>query len=192
MKRLNLSSLLPGPFALPFKFNLKPRERFAVTIAAMVLLVLLVLQLIVFPTLDRRKRLKRTIESNTAALQEIQQLKTEYESMTRQTRNTENLLKRRSRSFTLFSFIDQLAGKVGIKNNIEYMKPSTANLKNSPLSLSMVEMKISALTIEQLTNFLYGVEDDAMMVWIKRISIQKGEKNVGLINTTLQVETIQQ
>ena len=192
MKNLNLPSIPSKPFSLPFNLNLKPREKLAVTIAGIVLLVFLVFQLVIFPTLDRRERLEAKIKSNTLALQEIRELKASYEALTRKSRDMDNRLKRRPKDFTLFSFIDKLAGKTGIKNNIEYMKPSTANLKNSSYTLSLVEMKISALTMEQLTFFLNGVEDDASMVWIKRISIQKGEKNAGLINATLQVETIQQ
>jgi len=192
MKSLNLGALSLKSISLPFKLNLQPRERLAVTIAGAVILVFLLFQLVIFPTIDRRDRLKNIIKSNALALQEIKTLQVEYEALTRNTRNMGGRLTRRPKNFTLFSFIDKLSGKTGIKNNIEYMKPSTANLKNSSYTLSMVEMKISALTMDQLTTFLHGVEDDETMVWIKRIAIQKAEKNVGLINTTLQVETIQQ
>jgi len=57
--------------------------------------------------------------------------------------------------------------------------------------LSTVEMKMNALTMEQLAAFLYGVEDYNNAVWIKRISISKGEKNQDLLNSILQVETFQ-
>jgi general secretion pathway protein M len=192
MKNLNLSSITPKNIALPFNLNLQPRERLAVMIAGAALLVFLIFQLLVFPSIDRRNRLKSRIQSNVSDLQEILTLKSEYEALTRYSRNMGDRLKRRPKNFTLFSFIDKLAGASGIKNNIEYMKPSTSNLKNSSFTLSLVEMKISSLTMEQLTNFLHGVENGDALVWIKRISIQKGDKNVSLINTTLQVETVQQ
>jgi general secretion pathway protein M len=192
MKNLNLSSITPKNIALPFNLNLQPRERLAVMIAGAALLVFLIFQLLIFPSINRRDRLKNRIAANVSALKEISALKSEYEALTQYSRNMGDRLKRRPKNFTLFSFIDKLAGTSGIKNNIEYMKPSTSNLKNSSLTLSLVEMKISSLTMEQLTNFLHGVENGDAQVWIKRISIQKGDKNVGLINTTLQVETVQQ
>ena len=71
------------------------------------------------------------------------------------------------------------------------MKPSTSNLKNSSYTLSTVEIKLTSLTMEQLTVFLYGIEDPPNMVWIKRISISKGDKNESLLNSVLQVETFQ-
>ena len=82
-----------------------------------------------------------------------------------------------------------MAGTGGIKSNIVYMKPSTSNLKNSSFTLSTVEIKLNALTMEQLTAFLYGIEDSANMVWIRRLSISKSDNNPNLLNSVLQVET---
>jgi len=192
MKNLNLTSITPKSVALPFNLNLQPREKIAVAIGASVLVVFLFFQLIIFPSINRRENLRKQIKTNVAALEEIKALKAQYQALTSNSRNMESRLKRRPKSFTLFSHIDKLAGQSGIKNNIEYMKPSTTNLKNSSYSLSLVEMKISTLTMDQLTTFLHGVENSGSLVWIKRISIKKGDQRVGLINTTLQVETIQQ
>jgi general secretion pathway protein M len=71
------------------------------------------------------------------------------------------------------------------------MKPSSTNLKGSPYSLSIVEMKINNLTMEQLVNFLQGVETSQDMIWVKRVSLAKGEKEGQLIDAVLQVETFQ-
>ena len=121
----------------------------------------------------------------------MQLLQAEYQSLTRNARNDEAQLKKRAKGFRLFSFLDGLAGQSNIKSNIIYMKPSTSNLKNSPYTLSTVEMKINDLTMEQLLNFLYGVENSPNMVWVKRISISRGEKEEDLLNAILQVETYQ-
>ena len=177
--------------ALPFNINLQRREKWAVMAAATVLALFLVFELIIFPVMDSGDSLRSQIKSKTRALQEMYQLKAEYESLSRYSRQMENGIKLRPKNFTLFSFIDKLAGSSGIKSNIVYMKPSSSNLKNSSYSLSIVEIKLTSLTMEQLTAFLYGIEDQANMVWIKRISISKGEKNESLLNSVLQVETFQ-
>jgi hypothetical protein len=52
-------------------------------------------------------------------------------------------------------------------------------------------MKLEAITLEQLTTFLYGVETSENMVDINKIAISKTEKIQGLINAVLQVETIE-
>ncbi len=177
--------------SLPFKINLQRREKMAVTAAAIAVAVFMVLQVIVFPIIDRGDILRDQIKSKTQALQEMQTLKAEYQSFSHYFRDMENGIKKRPKSFTLFSFIDKLAGTSGIKSNIVYMKPSTSNLKNSSYTLSMVEIKLTSLTMEQLAAFLYGIEDPVNMVWIKRISVSKGDKNESLLNSVLQVETFQ-
>ena len=194
MKKINLPSFSLKSFKslpLPLNINLQRREKLAVTAAGIALAIFLFLELIVFPVIDRGDTLRSQIKSETKDLQEMQVLKNEYESLSRFSKEMETGLKKRSRNFTLFSYIDKLAGTSGIKSNIAYMKPSTANLKNSPYALSIVEIKLTALTLEQLTGFLYGIEDKANMVWIKRISISKGDKNESLLNSVLQVETFQ-
>ena len=44
----------------------------------------------------------------------------------------------RTSGFTLFSFLDTLAGQAGLKDRIAYMKPSTSILEDSPFKLSIV------------------------------------------------------
>ena len=170
---------------------MQQRERLALAAAGVIIGVFIILQLTVFPIIDRRERLRDKIKSNKTALAEMHIIKAEHGTLSRNSHDLEEQLKRRSVNFTLFSFIDQLAGKNGIKQNISSMKPSTTNLKNSPYGLSTVEMKISALTMEQLTPFLRGVENDSQMVWIKRISISKGSKNDALLDVVLQAVTLQ-
>jgi general secretion pathway protein M len=191
MKIFNLPTISFKSISLPFNINLQRREKMAVTAAAIALAVFLVLKVIVLPIIDRGDILRDQIKSKTQALEEMQTLKAEYESVSRYSSNMDSGIKKRSKSFTLFSFIDKLAGTSGIKSNIVYMKPSTSNLKNSSYTLSTVEIKLTSLTMEQLTVFLYGIEDPPNMVWIKRISISKGDKNESLLNSVLQVETFQ-
>ncbi len=172
-------------------FNLQRREKMAVMLAGAALVIFLILELIIFPIIDRRTRLHSLINSQKLTLAEMQSKQEQYNALTRNTRDMENRLKRRAKNFTLFSLIDQLAGKNGIKTNIASMKPNTANLKNSPYGLSTVEMKINALTMDQLAPFLHGIENNNNMVWIKRLSISKGGKNDSLLDVVLQVATLQ-
>lgn len=177
--------------SMPFNINLQRRERMAVTAAAIALGVFLLLKIVVFPVIDRDDELLRQIKTKTQALQEMRDLQAEYASLSRYSSGVESGIKKRPGSFTLFSFIDKLAGTSGIKGNIAYMKPSTSNLKNSSYTLSTVEIKLNALTMEQLTTFLYGIEESPNMVWIRRLSISKSDNNQSLLNSVLQVETFE-
>jgi general secretion pathway protein M len=184
----NLTSSLKS-VSLPFK--LQKRERLIVSGGAVALVVLLFLQLMIFPILDKRAQLKKMLVAKTAELQQVDALKAEMASVSSSIQVTEEQLKKRPQGFTLFSFLDALAGRTGIKQNITYMKPTSANIKNSAYALSIVEMKIQALTMEQLVDYLHGVENAPQQIWIKQMSITRGENNEGLLTSILKVETYQ-
>jgi len=116
-------------------------------------------------------------------------LQSEYNTIKKRTELSKSNFAKRDTGFTLFSFLDKLTGKAGIKNHVTYMKPSTSVQKNSPFKISQVEMKLQGLTLQQLTSYLHMVETSKNMVNIKRLSISKTGKLENLIDAVLQVET---
>jgi len=116
-------------------------------------------------------------------------LKSEYNTIKKRTELSKLRFEKREKGFTLFSFLDKLTGKAGIKNHVIYMKPSTSVQKNSPFKISQVEMKLQGLTLKQLTSYLHMVETSKNLANIKRLSISKTGKQEGFIDAVLQVET---
>jgi general secretion pathway protein M len=95
----------------------------------------------------------------------------------------------RSSGFTLFSFLDTLAGQVGLKDRIAYMKPSKTTLENTPYTLSVVETKLQNITMKQLTSYLYRIETSNNLVRVKGLSISKTGKQAGTVDAVLLAET---
>ena len=167
------------------------RERYAIMLAAGVIGIFLVVTFMVEPFLSKTDQLKKSLHDKAVMLEQMRQLQSEYGTLTQKAKVSEALFSRRQKGFKLFSFLDQLAGEAGIKDHISYMKPSTKVQKNSPYKISRVEMKLDAITLKQLTTYLYGVETSKNMVDIKRISISKKDKKQGLLTVVLQVETVE-
>ena len=167
------------------------RERYAIMLAAGVIGIFLVVTFIVEPFLSKTDQLKKSLHDKAVMLEQMRQLQSEYGTLTQKAEVSKALFSRRQKGFKLFSFLDQLAGEAGVKDRISYMKPSTKVQKNSPYKISRVEMKLDAITLKQLTAYLYGVETSKNMVDIKRISISKKDKKQGLLTAVLQVETVE-
>ena len=167
------------------------RERYAIMLAVGVIGIFLIISFIVEPFLSKTDQLKKNLHDKAVMLEQMRQLQSEYGTLTQKAKVSEALFSRRQKRFKLFSFLDQLAGEAGIKDHISYMKPSTKVQKNSPYKISRVEMKLDAITLKQLTTYLYGVETSKNMVDIKRISISKKDKKQGLLTAVLQVETVE-
>ena len=171
--------------------KLSKRERAALGAAFFFIGVFFLCKLALFPFLDQRELLTRSLETNKKNLEEIKLLKSEYEGMQRQTELSKIRFDRRSQGFTLFSFLDRLAGEVGIKEKITYMKPSTTVQKDSPYKISLVEMKLTGVTMEQMTQYLYKIETSKNMVSIKRLSLTKPDDTQQRLNAVLQVQTLE-
>jgi general secretion pathway protein M len=170
--------------------KMNKRERYAIMLAAGVIGIFLIVTFIVEPFLSKTDQLKKSLHDKAVMLEQMRQLQSEYGMLSQKAEVSKALFSRRQKGFKLFSFLDQLAGEAGIKDHISYMKPSTKVEKNSPYKISRVEMKLDAITLKQLTTYLYGVETSKNMVNIKRISISKKDKKQELLTAVLQVETV--
>ena len=56
----------------------------------------------------------------------------------------------------------------------------------------MVEIKLEAITLKQLVDYLYRVELPESAICIKRISIKENKRESGYIDAVLQVVTFRQ
>ena len=171
--------------------NLNRRERYGIMLAAGAIGIFLIAVYIVEPFFSRAANMKNSLQIQADRLVEMQRMQSEYTSLTQQDKISTSRYQRRQKGFTLFSFLDRLAGESGVKDHISYMKPSKTVQKNSSYRISRVEMKLEAITLEQLTNYLHGVETSINMVDIKKISISKKDKKQGLLTAVLQVETVE-
>jgi general secretion pathway protein M len=174
------------------KFNkLNKRDRYAIMIAVGVVGIFLIVQLIIEPIFSKTEQKKKNLQTKSVMLEQMRQWQAEYEGLTQKANLSKSHFRNRQKGFTLYSFLNQLAGEAEIKDRITNMKPTKKAQKNSPYKLSQVEMKLDAITLEQLTNYLYRVETSKNMVEIKKISITKKDKKQGLITAVLQVETVE-
>ena len=171
--------------------RLSKRERAAIWAGVAFICLFVLFRFAVFPFLDQRERLTRALEANMKNLGEIRLLKSEYEALNRQADTSKFRFEKRSKGFTLFSFLDMLAGEVGIKENIAYMKPSTTVQKESTYKISLVEMKLTGITMEQMTQYLHKIETSQNMVSIKRLSLTKPDETHKRLNAVLQVQTLE-
>lgn len=171
--------------------SLQARERYALMAAAASVLVFVIVHFFVFPSIDRKRNVEGGLAAKRRALEEMVALSAEYQALTGQVALAEAKMKKRAKGFTLFSFLETLAGQTGLKSHIVYMRPSTTTQRNSPHKLSIVEMKLQGINLEQLIAYLYKIEMSRNMIQVKRITISKSDKKDTFITAVLQVETLQ-
>ncbi|MGD8344850.1 MAG: type II secretion system protein GspM [Desulfobacterales bacterium] len=171
--------------------KLNRRDKYIVYGVGCLLGLLIIIQFIIRPFFENKNQLERTLQTRKVELQQMRELQSELKALKGKMQLSQDRVNKRQKGFTLNSFLVQTAGQVGIKDRISSMKPTTTPQKNSNLKVSRVEMKLDAISLEQLTAFLHGVETSVNMVTVKKLSISKKDKKEGLINVIMQVETIE-
>jgi len=169
--------------------KLSRREKYSIFGVSGLIGLFILIQFIISPLIDGRERTIRKLGAKTKILEDMITLKSEYDVIKKNAVTSMSRFAKRKKNFTLFSFLDKLAGEIGLKDNITYMKPTTSSPKDSPYKISQVEMKLQNTTLKELTAYLHRIETSENIVFIKRLSISKTVKQAGFINAVLQVET---
>ena len=171
--------------------TLNRREKYIIYGAGCLIGLLIIIHFVITPFIENKNQMQRNLQTKKIELEEMRRLQAEYNGLKEKLQLSQASIGKRQKGFTLYSFMNQLAGQAGIKDRISYMKPSNTIQKNSNYKLSRVEMKLDGVTLEQLTSYLYGIETSKNMVIVKKLSVSKKEKNDSLINVILQVETLE-
>ena len=171
--------------------RLAKRERYLVSVAACCMALFLVFQFLIFPFFENRRRIKRGLKAKEKGLEEIVKLRADYQAYQKGSQGIQQAIAMRKKGFTLFSFLEKAAGDAEVKARIKYMKPSVSS-GTGPYKESMVEMKLEAITLEELVGYLYRIESPNDLVNIKRISVSQNKKEEGYLDSILQVITFQE
>lgn len=169
---------------------LNRREKFLVSGAAAAALSALILHLIVFPIHDKRNMLISRIESAEATLEEMYRLKQEYNRIERLSSKPAGAEAPEIQE-SLFSMVGRIAGKIGIKDEIVYMNPSTVIQKGVPYKISIVELKMEPISLGQLTRFLDLVETANPGVSTRRLSITRMLETEALLSAIIEVQALE-
>jgi len=170
--------------------KLARREKYFISIAAVSISIFLLFEFLIFPFLEKRERIQGGLKAKEERMREIVMLGAEYQAIKKSSQVIDQLLAGRKKGFTLFSFLDRAAGEAEVKDHIKYMKPSTSKGKG-PYKESIIEMKLNAITLNQLVGYLYRIESPENVIKIKRVSITENKKESGYIDAVLRVLTFQ-
>ena len=148
--------------------------------------------LVCLPALDRRDAARARLARETSALEAMKRLATEYRSLSLQSDQWLKAAGERPGDFRLFSRIDGLARKAGIKDHIGYMKPDTQTLENLPYDLARVKVRFKDVFLEDLVVFLTGIEDRSSGVGVSSFSLTRtGEDKKGFrLDAVMEIQAL--
>lgn len=170
------------------KIRLAKRERFLL-IGGVVLLLFFIF----FQLLSSGHKKMRTLEGVNEELEknlkEMFRLQNQYLTLEARLKLFDERMATRPSDFTLFSYLENLASQVGIKERIDYLKPEE-KVVSKKYRRSLVRVKLRAVTLEQLTRYLYSVENSPHSLEVRRLHITPRYTKQGLLNVTFEVSTL--
>jgi general secretion pathway protein M len=167
--------------------NLGTRERIFILTAGVAVLLALLFMIVIDPMLAHSARLDRQIITAQRELQELQTLQREYWRQ-KNVLDRINAQLKRTQNFALFSRLEELAGQAGIRSKILYMKP-TVSTPSEAYDEEAVEIKMEGVTLEQLIQYLYQVENSPQFMKIKRLHITPRRDNRQILSAIFRVST---
>jgi type II secretory pathway component PulM len=169
------------------KINLSQRDQ-RVLIAAGAFFVLLILYLGVDSVLQGYDKLEGKIATKKVEVEKITRLREQYMEAHKQLTDIKAKLDQMEKGFSVLSFIEDLANKENIRENIGSVKPKKVPLNDS-YDENIVELQIDNVSLSKLVDFIYKVENSGYLLKVKRLRVKTRYDDRDLLNVTLQVTT---
>jgi hypothetical protein len=134
------------------------REKILIYAAGMLLLAFVVYQFVFSPLLRARMEYDLQWVELENRVGDIEVIARRYASEKSYLDRIVKTLEKK-KSISVLTFLENVAEEVGIKDNIEYIKPK-GNETGDGISKTVVELKIDAISIIDLMRFLYRIEEE--------------------------------
>jgi len=168
--------------------QINQRDRLFLMIGGIFIAIVILFQLILIPFLDSKKDQKRILETKQTRYNEMLEMKKKYVSLRGIGGLQAGSGAEREKGFSLYPFMDKLAGTSSIKKNISYMKPSVITNKQDGTKTDQVELKLQNITMKKLVSYLYKIETSKNSVFVTKLSITKAGKNKKQIDAVIMVQ----
>jgi uncharacterized protein (UPF0333 family) len=173
-----------------FWAKLDGKQRYIASGAAIFVLIVLILEIAVFPFREAKEKLAKAVQTNQKKLTEIIKLDAEFTLQETTMARIKRAMSARSADFTLFAYLEKKATQANVRGRIKYMN-SSRGTQSASFEESLIDMKLDKITIKQLTDFLYFVESPADLVKIKKITISKMKESPEYLSAQLQISSVQ-
>ena len=164
------------------------REKLVMIVGGVAVALLLLYRFGLSPALERLRMLDRLVATKERDLHQMKTLGETYLAHKRLVEDVNRSLAQRGQDFAIFSFLEDLANKAGIKDNIIYMKPALTT-PGELFRESSVEMRLEGIALQQLTRYVYDIERAPQLLRVRRMHIKPRPANPDLLDVTFQVST---
>ncbi len=165
--------------------QLSQRERIALAVGALVVLLTLVFYGLIAPYRNGMDQLDTRIAARQRQIREVQTLRNDYLQLQKKLSEAERRLDS-SGAFSLFSFVESASARIASKENLVYMRPQPASVKEGFREES-VEIKLEKIRLNQLVQLLYEIETAKAYLQVKSLRVKTRFDDRSMLDTVLTI-----
>ena len=170
--------------------KLSKRDKNLLFFTAIILTVFLIYSFVLNPIAEKNAVNKKKIRQKQIEIAELKYMQSDFNFLKEKQLSSKDRYSKRDANFTLFAFLDNLAGRTGIKPYISYMKPSSFVDNKTKARISSVEMKVKNITMKKLFKYLYMIETSDNIISITKFSVTKKRRTDIKISAIIETQAI--
>ncbi|WP_305041104.1 type II secretion system protein GspM [Geoalkalibacter sp.] len=170
--------------------NLSQREKLFLGIGALAVLAVILWLGVLSPYRTGIEAAEARIQSRERQLEEIRLLQREYRRLQQELALAERRLVTSARGFSLFSFVEDVTNRTGVRENLVSMRPQSPQTLGEFREES-VEIRLDRIRLDQLVRLLHAMEGADLHVNTKNLRIRTRFDDRSLLDTTLIVSYMQ-
>lgn len=169
--------------------RLSSRERLLVGLAGAAALIIALYTLVWEPLNEGRVELARRIQVKRQELTEMQSMREDYLALLNQFELRQKIIERADPKFSLFPHIEATVGQVVGREKIASMNPTNKDIGDAYREES-VEIKLTGISLQQLTDLMYRIEKSPQPLRFTRMSVKKRVRDPQSFDVTATVSML--
>jgi general secretion pathway protein M len=167
--------------------NLSQREKIILLLGALVVLGTLLFLGVIDPYRGAMARLDSQIASRQRQVRQVQAMRDEFLALQGQKAQVDARMTR-AKSFSLFSFVENVTGQVATKENLVYMRPQPASVQEDVREES-VEIKLEKIRLDQLIRLLYAIDSADAYLQVKNLRVKTRFDDHSLLDAVMTISS---
>ena len=168
--------------------NLSNREKTLIYGASLLILFFLIYQIVFVPLLSSRREYESEIRLLESRFSELKSIAGKYESEKEAYAQLKNILNRK-KTISVLTYLENISQNAGIRQNIEYIKPRSNETRDG-ITRVQVEMKIDAIPVQNLLQFLYEIEESRNGLIVSYLRLKPFFKEKGKVDAVVSITDI--
>ena len=166
--------------------RLAPREKLLVKGLVVFAAIWSLYALAVKPATERIETLNRVISEKQQELEEVRAISKEYVFLNKNLDNLHSQADSGQDTFQLLPFLEALINECGIEDNFDTIKRQVLPI-DSKHSEIIVEVRLEALSIGQLVDFLDKIESSQGGIKTKSLYVKRNITNKNLLDSVIEI-----